>query len=44
MRGANDQDGHDNETSALKEHDDITLYKTLTKVQVPEMMKMKRSQ
>lgn len=27
---------NDNEASALKEHHDITLYKILTKVQVPE--------
>lgn len=27
---------NDNEASSLKEHHDITLYKTLTKVQVPE--------
>ena len=35
-RGANYQNGHDNEVSALKEHYDITLHKTLAKVQVPE--------
>ena len=32
----NDQYGHDNEASAIKEHIDITLHKTLEKVQVPE--------
>ena len=37
--GANDQYGHDNEASAIKEHIDITLQKILTKVQVPEIMK-----
>ena len=35
-RWANYQNGHDNEVSALKEHYDITLHKTLAKVQVPE--------
>ena len=42
-RGVNDQDGHDDEASALKEHHDITLHKTLAKVQVPENDEMKRS-
>ena len=42
--GANDQYGHDNEASAIKEHIDITLHKTRKKVQVPEKWrKMKRS-
>ena len=36
MRGANYQNGHDNEVSALKEHYDITLHKTLAKLQIPE--------
>ena len=35
-RGANYQNGHDNEVSALKEHYDITLHKTLAKVQIHE--------
>lgn len=35
-RGANGQDGHDKETSALKEHHDVTLDKTLANVKVPE--------
>ena len=38
-RGANDQYGHDNEASAIKEHIDITLHKIWKKVQVPEIMK-----
>ena len=37
--GENDQYGHDNEASAIKEHIDITLYKTSKKVQVPEKWK-----
>ena len=35
-RGANDQYGHNNETSATRDHRDITIHKTLGKVQVPE--------
>ena len=38
-RGANDQYDHHNEASAIKEHIDITLYKTSKKVQVPEKWK-----
>ena len=34
--GANDQYGHDNEANAIREHHDITIHKTLKKVQVPE--------
>ena len=37
--GANDQYGHDNETSAINEHIDITLHKFLKKVHVHEIMK-----
>ena len=37
--GANDQYGHNNDTSAIKEHIDITIHKILKKVQVPEIMK-----
>lgn len=32
MRGANDQDCHDNEASVLKENHDITLHETLAKI------------
>ena len=35
-KGTNDQYGHDNEASAIKEHIDITLYKTSKKVKVHE--------
>ena len=35
-RGANYQNGHDNEVSVLKEHYNITFHNTLAKVQVPE--------
>ena len=43
-RGANDWNGHDNEASAIKEHHDITLHKTLAKIQVPKNDgKMKRA-
>ena len=35
-RGTNDQYGHENEANAIKDHIDITLHKTLKKVQVPE--------
>ena len=38
-KGENDQYGHDNEASAIKEHIDITIHKILKKVQVPEIMK-----
>ena len=34
-RGANDQYGHNNEASAIKNHIDITLHKTSEKVQIP---------
>ena len=37
--GANDQYGHDNEASAIKEHIDKILHTVLKKVQVPEIMK-----
>ena len=36
MRRANYQNSHGNEVSVLKEQYDITIHKTLTKVQVPE--------
>ena len=36
MRGANDQYVHNNEASAIREKHDITIHKTLKKVQVPE--------
>ena len=35
-RGANHQNGNDNDTSALKDQYDITVHKTLAKVQVLE--------
>jgi len=34
-RWVNDQDGPDNEASALKEHLDIIVHKTFAKVHVP---------
>ena len=43
-RGENYHNGPDNEASYLKEHDDITLHKTLAYAQIPEnKKKMKRS-